>query len=123
MHPALPHSFLDRTQRCFDQNHSRSIPPRTLLQSITILSPSTPNIPCLADGDGRGAAALVALSSHDLVVLLAELDAESTPSVEVVLHGDRAADALGGPNRPHLGEGSSTDDLIKDSQHLIGKDP
>lgn len=111
MQPAFPLSSLDKAQHSVDQNHSRSIPPHTLLPSVTILSSSTQNIPGLVDGDGRGAAALVSLSSQDLIVLLAELDTESAPSVEMVLHSDGAADALRGPDRPHLGEGGSTDDL------------
>lgn len=53
----------------------------------------------------RRAAALVPLRRDNLVVVRAEVHAELRPRVEVVLHGDGAADALGGADGPVLLEG------------------
>ena len=50
-------------------------------------------------------AALVTLGGDDLVVVLAEVHAVLGPGVEVVLHVDGAADALGGADGPVLLEG------------------
>lgn len=51
------------------------------------------------------AAALVALGGDDLVVVLPEVHPMASPGVEVVLHVDRASDAIGGAHRPVLLEG------------------
>jgi hypothetical protein len=55
-------------------------------------------------------AALVAFSSNDLVVVLAKVETESGPGVEVVLHGDASTDTLSLADRPVLLEGASTID-------------
>lgn len=55
--------------------------------------------------DIRRAAALVTLGGDDLVVVRAEVHALGGPGVEVVLHVDRAADALGGADGPVLLKG------------------
>ena len=57
------------------------------------------------DGDLGGAAALVALGGHDLVVVGAELEAGFGPGVEMGLHVDGAADALLLAHAPELVEG------------------
>jgi hypothetical protein len=54
--------------------------------------------------------ALVALSRHDLVVVLAQVQAVAGPSIEVILHVDAAADTLGGANRPVLLESAGSVD-------------
>lgn len=50
-------------------------------------------------------AALVTLSGDDLVVVRTQTQTGGRPGVEVVLHGDGAADALGGADGPVLVEG------------------
>ena len=55
--------------------------------------------------DLGAAAALVAFSSDDLVVVRSEPHALAGPSVEVVLHIDAATDTLALTNRPVLVEG------------------
>ena len=55
-------------------------------------------------------AALVTLGSNNLVVVVAETHALGSPSIEVVLHVDAAAGALGLADRPVLVEGLGTID-------------
>ena len=62
------------------------------------------------DIDVGATAALVAFSSDDLVIVLSEVKTESGPGVEVVLHGNTAADTLALADRPVLLEGASTVD-------------
>jgi hypothetical protein len=62
------------------------------------------------DIDGRRATALVTLSSQDLVVVVSEVHAGLSPSIEVVLHVDGAAGALVAADRPVLVESLSTVD-------------
>ena len=57
------------------------------------------------DGDGRTAGGEVTLSSHNLVVVLTELEALGRPGIEVGLHIDRTAGALVLTNRPVLLKG------------------
>lgn len=60
----------------------------------------------LRNGDARRPAALVSLGRQNLVVLRrTQLHAQPRPSVEVVLHGHRAADALLLAHAPELLEG------------------
>lgn len=42
--------------------------------------------------------------------MLSKVQTNGSPGVEVILHGDRASDALGGANRPVLLEGPGTID-------------
>lgn len=44
--------------------------------------------------DVGAATALIAFSGYNLVVVLSEIQPESGPGVEVVLHGDGTADTL-----------------------------
>ena len=60
----------------------------------------------LGDGDGRGAAALVALGGDDLVVVGAELETGLGPGVEVGADVDRARRAVALADRPELVEGA-----------------
>jgi hypothetical protein len=63
---------------------------------------------CLGDGDGTGAAALVALGGDDLVVVGAELEAGLGPGVEVGADVDRARRAVALADRPELVKGAGT---------------
>lgn len=65
---------------------------------------TTPHLPGL-HVDVRVTATLVTLGGDNLVVVRSEVEADARPGVEVVLHGDRAADALAGADRPVLVEG------------------
>jgi len=50
----------------------------------------------LSHSDARGATALVTLCGENLVVMISQLHAVFTPGADMVLEGDRAADALRG---------------------------
>jgi hypothetical protein len=54
--------------------------------------------------------ALIALSRHDLVVVLTQVQAVAGPGVKVVLHVHTAADTLGGTDRPVLLESAGSID-------------
>lgn len=56
--------------------------------------------------DIGAATALVALSSHNLIVVSSKVESESSPGVEVVLHGDGTTDTLALADRPVLLEGA-----------------
>jgi hypothetical protein len=82
-----------------------------LLSSKAIASPSRAVGTLLGlDVDVGATAALVAFSSNDLVVVLAKVETESGPGVEVVLHGDATTDTLALADRPVLLEGAGTID-------------
>lgn len=60
----------------------------------------------LADGDAGRSAAEVTLSSHDLVVVAAQVQANLGPGIKVGRNGDGAADTLVPADRPVLLEGA-----------------
>lgn len=62
------------------------------------------------DIDVGAATALIAFSGYNLVVVLPEVEPESGPGVEVVLHGDGTADTLALADGPVLLEGACTID-------------
>jgi hypothetical protein len=64
----------------------------------------------LADSNVGRAAAVVALGSHNLIVVGAQAHAKLTPSIEVVGGGHGTAGTLALTDRPVLLEGSSTND-------------
>jgi hypothetical protein len=75
-----------------------------VLPNILLYHPSRLHLRGL-NVDVRASTALVALSRDNLVVVRAKVEAVARPSVEVVLHVDRAADTLILTNRPVLAEG------------------
>lgn len=60
------------------------------------------------NSDGGRSAALVALGSHDLVVVSTQVHAQLSPSIEVVGSGNSSSDSLVLANGPVLGEGSGS---------------
>ena len=57
------------------------------------------------DIDVRIPTALISLSGNDLIVVRSQVQSIATPSVEVILHSDRAAGSLALADRPVLVEG------------------
>lgn len=89
---------------------------QTLHNDLLSRNPVVKNTPRTSDTllgldvDVGAAAALVAFSSDNLVVVLSKVETESGPGIEVVLHGDTTADALALADRPVLLEGAGTID-------------
>jgi hypothetical protein len=85
------------------------VPPRPFCSHIPRASLSKrrfPRVTRLRNSDGSGTAALVALSSNDLVVMGAELQARLGPSIKVGADVDRARSAVVLADGPVLVEGA-----------------
>lgn len=94
----------------FHTSYDCSIFPRTiaLISQIHPIPASTVGHPSSLNSDGGRSAALVALGSHDLVVVSTQVHAQLSPSVEVVGSGNSSSDSLVLANGPILGEGSGS---------------